>query len=81
MYYNGNRRPLVENAKLRTPENKRHIAEYDKVVAGGSWKLGDAERIERSRMELSKPKPEPARPVEPREEPAEYKANVIIQKD
>ncbi len=83
MYYGGNRKPLKENAKLQTPENKRHIAEFDKVVAGGSWKLGDAARKDRSDIELSKPKPV-ARPAEPREktaEPAEFKANTFIKKD
>ena len=83
MYYGGNRKPLKENAKLQTPENKRHIAEFDKVVAGGSWKLGDAERIDRSKIELSQPKPV-VRPAEPREkttEPAEFKANTFIKKD
>ncbi|PWJ34837.1 hypothetical protein [Fibrobacter succinogenes] len=85
MYYGGNRRPLTENAKLRTPENKRHIAEYDKVVAGGSWKLGDAERLERSQMELSKPKPvvKPAEPKEKKEsiESSDLKANTFIIKE
>ena len=85
MYYGGNRRPLTENAKLRTPENKRHIAEYDKVVAGGSWKLGDAERLERSQMELSKPKPvvKPAEPKEKKEsiESPDFKANTFIIKE
>lgn len=83
MYYNGNRKPLKENAKLRTPENIRHIAEFDKVVAGGSWKLGDAERADRSSIELSKPKPV-IRPAEPKEKPAandELKANTFIKKD
>jgi hypothetical protein len=85
MYYGGNRRPLTENAKLRTPENKRHIAEYDKVVAGGSWKLGDAERLDRSQMELSKPKPvvKPAEPKEKKEsiESPDFKANTFIIKE
>jgi len=83
MYYNGNKKPLKENAKLRTPENIRHIEEFDKVVAGASWKLGDAERKDRASMELSKPKPV-ARPQEPREKPTEnddFKANTFIKKD
>jgi hypothetical protein len=70
---------------LRTPENIRHVEEFDKVVAGGSWKLGNAERLERSQMELSAPKPvaKPAEPREPREnaEPNEFKANTFIKKD
>lgn len=79
MYYNGNRAPLKNNKKLKTPENVRHVAEYDKVVAGGKWKLGDAERLDRSRMELSEPKPV----VKPAPEPAEPedKANIFIKKD
>ena len=85
MYYQGNRKPLKENAKWRTPENIRHVEEFDKVVAGGSWKLGNAERLERSQMELSAPKPvaKPAEPREPREnaEPNEFKANTFIKKD
>ena len=82
MYYGGNRRPLANNAKLRTPDNQLHVAEFDNVVAGGPWKLGDAERIERSKMELSKPKPV-VKPEEPREpkEPAETKENTFIKKD
>jgi hypothetical protein len=77
MYYGGNRRPLTTNAKMRTPENQRHVAEYDKVVAGAPWKLGDAVRLERSLMELSKPKPMPAKPAEPTE-PTD---KIIIKKD
>jgi len=83
MYYNGNRKPIKENAKLRTPENIRHVEEFDKVVAGGKWKLGDAERKERSSIELSKPKPV-VKTEEPREKPEnldDYKANVFIKKD
>ncbi|MBQ5463428.1 MAG: hypothetical protein IIT53_05280 [Fibrobacter sp.] len=81
MYYGGDRRPLANNAKLRTPENQRHIAEFDNVVAGGPWKLGDAERLERNGRELSKPKlvakpAEPTEPVEPK-----IKANIYIKKD
>ena len=77
MYYGGNRRPLATNAKMRTPENQRHVAEFDNVVAGGPWKLGDAVRLERSLMELSKPKPAPAKPAEPTE-PTD---KIIIKKD
>ena len=85
MYYKGNRKPLKENAKLRTPENIRHIEEFDKVVSGATWKLGDAERIERRQMELSAPKPvvRPAEPREPKEpiDSPDFKANTFIKKD
>ena len=56
MYYGGNRRPIANTKKLHTPENERHIAEFDNVVAGGPWKLGDAIRLENAALELSKPK-------------------------
>jgi len=56
MYYGGNRRPIANTKKLHTPENERHIAEFDNVVAGGPWKLGDAIRLEKAQFELSKPK-------------------------
>ena len=85
MYYKDNRKPLKENAKLRTPENIRHIEEFDKVVSGATWKLGDAERIERRQMELSAPKPvvRPAEPREPKEpiDSPDFKANTFIKKD
>lgn len=64
MYYGGNRRPLTNSKKLQTTENIRHIAEFDKVVAGGPWKLGDAVRYERAQLELSKP-PAPVKNNEP----------------
>ena len=54
--YGGNRRPIANNEKLHTPENARHVAEFDNVVAGGPWKLGDAIRLEKDQLELSKPK-------------------------
>ena len=56
MYYGGNRRPIAYSKKLHTPENARHVAEFDNVVAGGPWKLGDAIRLENAQLELSKPK-------------------------
>ena len=55
MYYGGNKEPIAKDKKLQTPENARHIAEFDKVVAGAPWKLGDAIRIERAQRELSPP--------------------------
>jgi len=54
MYYGGNKQPIEKNEKLRTPENARHVAEFDKVVAGAPWKLGDALRRERAMRELSR---------------------------
>ncbi len=55
MYYGGNRRPIAKSKKLQTPENARHIAEFDSVVAGAPWKLGDAIRKEKQQRELSTP--------------------------
>ena len=54
MYYGGNRKPLAKDI-LKTPENARHVAEFDSVVAGAPWKLGDAQRIEKERRALSLP--------------------------
>jgi len=54
MYYGGNRKPLEKDI-LKTPENKRHVAEFDSVVAGAPWKLGDAMRKEKQMRELSAP--------------------------
>ena len=91
MYYGGNRKPIANNPKLQTPENARHIAEFDKVVAGAPWKLGDAARKERALLELSKP---PARiksnePVDHNikldssdaDEPEEPAKSISIKKD
>ncbi len=55
MYYGGNRRPIAKSKKLQTPENARHIAEFDSVVAGAPWTLGDALRKEKQQRELSMP--------------------------
>lgn len=77
MYYGGNRRPIAKSKKLQTPENARHIAEFDNVVAGGPWKLGDAIRYEQQQRELSKPKVVPAQS----EQKVDPENKITIKKD
>jgi len=55
MYFGGNKKPITKDKRLHTPENERHLAEFNGVVAGGPWNLGDAIRVERKLLELNKP--------------------------
>ena len=55
MYFGGNKKPITKDKRLHTPENERHLAEFNGVVAGGPWNLGDAIRAERKLLELNKP--------------------------
>ena len=54
-YFSGNKKPITKDKRLHTPENERHLAEFNSVVAGGPWKLGDAINIERKMLELNRP--------------------------
>ena len=66
MYFGGNKKPITKDKRLHTPENERHLAEFNSVVAGGPWKLGDAINIERKMLELNRP-PTRLRPAEPKQ--------------
>lgn len=66
MYFGGNKKPITKDKRLHTPENERHLAEFNGVVAGGPWNLGDAINIERKMLELNRP-PRRIRPSEPKQ--------------
>lgn len=66
MYFGGNKKPITKDKRLHTPENERHLAEFNSVVAGGPWKLGDAINIERKMLELNRP-PTRLRLAEPKQ--------------
>jgi hypothetical protein len=70
MYFGGNKKPISKDKRLHTPENERHLAEFNEVIAGGPWKIGDAISRERKLLELNRP-PSRLRPTEP-------KAHVVI---
>lgn len=55
MYFGGNKKPITKDKRLHTPENERHLAEFNGVIAGGPWNLGDAINIERKMLELNRP--------------------------
>ena len=66
MYFGGNKKPITKDKRLHTPENERHLAEFNGVIAGGPWNIGDAIRAERKLLELNKP-PRRVRPLEPKQ--------------
>lgn len=66
MYFGGNKKPIAKDKRLHTPENERHLAEFNGVIAGGPWNIGDAIRAERKLLELNKP-PRRVRPLEPKQ--------------
>lgn len=53
-YFSGNKEPLLKSAALKSDENVQYLIDFEKVVNGAPWKLGDFERLQRERAEQAK---------------------------
>ena len=53
-YFSGNKEPMLNSAVLKSDENVQYIIDFENVVNGGHWKLGDFERLQRERAERNK---------------------------
>lgn len=53
-YFSGNKEPMLKSAVLKSDANVQYIIDFENVVNGGHWKLGDFERLQRERAERDK---------------------------
>lgn len=53
-YFSGNKEPMLNSAVLKSDMNVQYIIDFENVVNGGHWKLGDFERLQRERAERNK---------------------------
>lgn len=64
-YFGGDKRPLLENAALKSQKNVQYVIDFENVVNGAPWKLGDFEKLQKEREE-QKATPVPIKIEEPR---------------
>lgn len=53
-YFSGNKEPMLKSAVLKSDENVQYIIDFENVVNGGHWRLGDFERLQKERAERDK---------------------------
>ncbi|MCF0225663.1 MAG: hypothetical protein HUK20_15465 [Fibrobacter sp.] len=54
MYFGGNKEPMLKSASLKSSENVQYILDFEAVVDGAPWKLGDFEKLQKMREEQRK---------------------------
>ncbi|WP_298771095.1 hypothetical protein [uncultured Fibrobacter sp.] len=54
MYFGGNKEPMLKSAALKSTENIQYVLDFESVVNGAPWKLGDFEKLQRARLEQRK---------------------------
>lgn len=53
-YFGGDKEPMLKSAALKSAENIQYILDFESVVGGAPWKLGDFEKLQKSRAEQKK---------------------------
>ena len=53
-YFSGNKEPMLKSAVLKSDENVQYIIDFENVVNGGHWRLGDFEKLQKERAERDK---------------------------
>lgn len=48
-YFGGNKEPILKNATLKSQENVQYVLDFETVVNGAPWKLGDFEKLQKER--------------------------------
>lgn len=48
-YFDGDKEPMLKNAALKSTENIQYILDFESVVNGAPWKLGDFEKMQKAR--------------------------------
>ena len=48
-YFKGNKEPMLKSAALKSMENVQYILDFENVVNGAPWKLGDFEKLQEQR--------------------------------
>lgn len=54
MYFSGNKEPMLKSAALKSSENVQYVLDFEEVVNGAHWELGDFERLQKARKEKRK---------------------------
>jgi hypothetical protein len=50
-YVKGNKEPMLKSASLKSMENVQYILDFENVVNGATWKLGDFEKLQKQRQQ------------------------------
>ena len=48
-YFSGDKAPMLNNARLKSFDNVQYVIDFENVVNGAPWKLGDFEKLKRER--------------------------------
>lgn len=64
-YFGGNKEPMLKSASLKSMENVQYVIDFENVVNGAPWKLGDFEKLRKQR-EQAKSIPAPLKVEEKR---------------
>lgn len=56
-YFGGDKAPMVNSAKLKSDKNVQYVIDFENVVNGAPWTLGDFEKKEKERQEKLKATP------------------------
>ena len=48
-YFKGNKEPMLKSASLKSMENVQYVVDFENVVNGAPWKLGDFEKLRKQR--------------------------------
>lgn len=51
MYFSGNKEPMLKSASLKSTENVQYVLDFEEVVNGARWELGDFERLQKARKQ------------------------------
>ena len=54
MYFSGNKEPMLKSAALKSTDNIQYVLDFEEVVNGAHWELGDFERLQKARKEKRK---------------------------
>lgn len=64
-YFSGDKEPMLKSAALKSQENVQYLIDFENVVNGAPWKLGDFERLRKERQK-QREAPAPLKLEEPR---------------
>lgn len=54
MYFSGNKEPMLKSATLKSADNVQYVLDFEEVVNGAHWELGDFVRLQKARKEKRK---------------------------
>ena len=51
IYFDGNKEPMLKSASLKSAENVQYVLDFEEVVNGAHWELGDFVRLQKARKQ------------------------------